>query len=213
MKRVDGLKNLFVKIVDFDKMVLVQRKNLVRIFNERRGGHWRKKMIDIVVNGVGGSGKDTFISYCREYLKEKNVFSLNISSIDPFRDIPLAWGWNRVKDDNYRQALSYLKKAAECIDQYPLRYMLEQRTRVLVNDSVIFYHIREISSLEAFKKMVPNLITVFVENQKVDVPDCSSDKEALEYKDYDVIIYNNETIDELKFYAMKFVEDLLGGTI
>jgi len=35
----------------------------------------------IIINGTGGSGKDTFVNYCSEYIK-----TVNISSVDKVKE-------------------------------------------------------------------------------------------------------------------------------
>jgi hypothetical protein len=137
---------------------------------------------------------------------------MNCSSVDFLREIPKQWGWAGVKDDSYRQCLSYLKAAAESMNHYPTRYLLERRSAMPFN-SVNFYHIREPEQIELFRAELPNLYVVVVENNRVAVPECTSDKAVQEYKRYDAVIYNNGTMDELEQASIDFIDSLLKGEL
>ena len=68
----------------------------------------------IVINGTGGSGKDTFISYCENYTK---VF--NFSSIDIIKEIASTMGWNGGKTEKDRKFLADLKALATDYNDLP----------------------------------------------------------------------------------------------
>ena len=59
----------------------------------------------IVINGTGGSGKDTFVEYVSKYAK---VY--NFSSVDKVKEIAKLIGWTGTKTDKDRKFLSDLKK-------------------------------------------------------------------------------------------------------
>ena len=118
---------------------------------------------DILINGPAQSGKDTFIKIFEE--KNPNLKVANVSSIDPFRTIPISWGWNGVKDESYRKALYYLKKAAIVLNDYPVEFLLEVRGKYVATFEkyVIFYHIREPEEIKKLKEKLPFLQTIFLE--------------------------------------------------
>ena len=58
----------------------------------------------IVINGTGGSGKDTFVEYVSKYAK---VY--NFSSVDKVKEIAKLIGWTGTKTDKDRKFLSDLK--------------------------------------------------------------------------------------------------------
>lgn len=154
---------------------------------------------DVIINGVAQSGKDTFVSLFEDSFNDYfHIF--NISSIDPFRTIPYEWGWNGVKDDNYRAALSYLKKAATYIADYPIREMLDKRryfNRRNGKPNVFFYHIREPEEIEKFKRALDiDLLTVLVRREVRTIPEHSTDRLVFDYR-YDVVIENNSGKDKL----------------
>ena len=50
----------------------------------------------IIINGTGGSGKDTFVEYCSEFAKVTNI-----SSVDKVKEAAkILVGWNGEKDEN-----------------------------------------------------------------------------------------------------------------
>ena len=49
----------------------------------------------IIINGTGGSGKDTFVEYCSEFAKVTNI-----SSVDKVKEAAkILVGWNGEKDE------------------------------------------------------------------------------------------------------------------
>ena len=50
----------------------------------------------IIINGTGGSGKDTFVEFCAEFARVTNI-----SSVDPAKAAAkVLVGWEGEKDDN-----------------------------------------------------------------------------------------------------------------
>ena len=59
----------------------------------------------IIINGTGGSGKDTFVEFVSKYNKV-----LNFSSVDKVKEIAKLIGWTGAKEEKDRKFLSDLKK-------------------------------------------------------------------------------------------------------
>lgn len=59
----------------------------------------------VIINGTGGSGKDTFVQFCSKYNKV-----MNFSSIDKVKEIARLIGWDGKKTEKDRKFLSDLKK-------------------------------------------------------------------------------------------------------
>jgi len=51
-----------------------------------------KKQI-VVINGTGGSGKDTFVEFCSKYGKV-----MNFSSVDKVKEVARVIGWDGKKN-------------------------------------------------------------------------------------------------------------------
>ena len=60
----------------------------------------------IVINGVGGVGKDTLCDIASKYYKV-----MNVSSVDPIKDAARILGWDGAKEPKDRKFLSDLKKS------------------------------------------------------------------------------------------------------
>ena len=65
----------------------------------------------IIINGTGGSGKDTFVEFCSKYA---NVF--NFSSIDKVKEIAKIIGWTGSKSEKDRNAREDLVSSPCCKD-------------------------------------------------------------------------------------------------
>ncbi len=108
-----------------------------------------KKLI-IIINGRGGSGKDTF---CEAVGKRWSV--MNVSSITPIKELALLIGWDGEKDPRGRLLLSRLKEAMTDYSDLPNRYLLKEYENFLSGDScVMFVHIREQSEMDRFRQGV-----------------------------------------------------------
>ena len=52
----------------------------------------------IVINGTGGSGKDTFVEFCSEFIK-----IINISSVDKVKEAPI---WRGLQNPSSEQFIT-----------------------------------------------------------------------------------------------------------
>ena len=61
----------------------------------------------IAINGSNGSGKDTFVEFCLDYIHSAydNIEVHNISTIDPVKNVAKVFGWDGVKDNKSRTFL------------------------------------------------------------------------------------------------------------
>jgi len=65
-----------------------------------------QEFIVVIINGVGESGKDTFVNLCAEHA---TVF--NLSTVDKVKDVATLFGWQGDKTPEDRKLLSDLKDA------------------------------------------------------------------------------------------------------
>ena len=108
-----------------------------------------KKMV-IVINGKGGVGKDTLVCALASYYS-----LMNISAIDPIKEIASKYGWNGEKDNKSRKFLSDLKRAFSNYNNLPNNYLLEQYKIFCENDKeLLVVHIREPDQIKLFLKSV-----------------------------------------------------------
>lgn len=69
----------------------------------------------IVINGMGGVGKSTFVSLCHEI----DPMVIETSTVDFVKEIALQAGWDGIKDEAGRRFLSDLKDAMERYKDIP----------------------------------------------------------------------------------------------
>ena len=163
--------------------------------------------ITIVINGVGGCGKDTLVEILSSYKKVKNV-----SSITPVKEIASYCGWNGEKTNEARKFLSDLKKILTEYNEYPLRYLLAEQEEFLASDEeFMFVHIREPHEIEKFKKASKTsktyalLVKPRAELQNK-VYGNKSDDEVEKYN-YDFVFSNDKPLEIIQKEWIDFVEN------
>ena len=163
---------------------------------------------DIIINGIAQAGKDTFIEQFRQSNPDAYIF--NLSSIDPFRKMPEAFGWKGGKDNNYRMCLHLLKQASKYINNYPTRDLLSRRNTAIASnesekkDLYIFYHIREPNEIEELLIKLPEAITLIIRgDERIENACPPSDIGVLEYE-YDLQVFNRFNLENLRKEAELF---------
>lgn len=158
----------------------------------------------IIINGTGGAGKDTFVSFCSEV-----TGVLNVSTVDKVKEAAnILVGWNGEKDEVSRKLLVDLKQLSIAYNDAPTKYIckMAEEFKDSSND-LMFVHIREAEEIEKAKKLL-KAKTLLITNPRVKlITSNDSDGKVNEYK-YDYYIINNGTLEDLKNKASKFVEEL-----
>lgn len=155
----------------------------------------------IIINGTGGSGKDTFVNFCSDFA---NV--TNISSVDKVKEAAqILVGWNGEKDEKSRKLLVDLKQLSINYNDSPTKYIAEQYKIFKENSSeILFIHIREIEEIKKIKTLL-NAKTLLVKNPRVPlITSNNSDGNVYKYT-YDYILENDGTLEELKQKAKEFI--------
>ena len=158
----------------------------------------------IIINGTGGAGKDTFVSFCSEIEKV-----LNISTVDKVKEAAaILVGWNGEKDEVSRKLLVDLKQLSIAYNDAPTKYICSMSEKFKgSDDNIMFIHIREAEEIEKAKKLL-NAKTLLITNPRVQlITSNDSDGKVNEYK-YDYYIENDGTLEDLKEKAKNFVEGL-----
>lgn len=159
----------------------------------------------IIINGTGGAGKDTFVSFCAEVEKV-----LNVSTVDKVKEAAkVLVGWNGEKDEISRKLLVDLKQLSIAYNDAPTKYICEMAEKFKNSeDNLMFVHIREADEIEKAKKLL-GAKTLLISNPRVQlITSNNSDGKVNEYK-YDYYIENDGTLDDLKEKAKEFVKELL----
>lgn len=179
---------------------------------------WREAVgepIVVIINGVGGSGKDTFVQLVKDKLKKienpspfanDNVSIVeNISTVDRVKTAARFLGCDVYeKDDKCREFLSKLKTLAS--EYYDSPY---QNCRKIIYNGmfkVCFVHCREPEEIQRFVDEF-GAITVLVRRPNIHTPDNSSDMGVENYK-YDYYVDNDGDYFDLSRKAVKFIQDI-----
>lgn len=161
-----------------------------------------KKTI-IVINGKGGCGKDTLISYAKKH----RDFLLNVSSIEPIKALAEQYGYDdKYKTDSHRRALSLLKEALNLLEEdFTTKYLLG-KCKFFVAEyagDLMFVHIREPEEMDKFingvKRLrangwaIDNIYTLLIKRQDTDEKTYGnkSDDEVENYE-YDYTFINKD---------------------
>lgn len=158
----------------------------------------------IVINGTGGSGKDTFVEFCSEFIK-----IINISSVDKVKEAAkILVGWDGSKDEISRKLLVDLKQLSIEYNDYPTIYIQEQYDNFIKsNFNILFIHIREINEIKKIKDLL-KAKTLLIRNPRVSlITSNNSDKNVYNYT-YDYIIENDGTLDDLRKKAKDFIMNI-----
>jgi len=147
-----------------------------------------------VINGRGGTGKDTFIEYVEDYFWDYKI--TNVSSIDPIKEIARNNGWDGVKNKKSRKMLSDLKKVFIEYNNLPTMYL----SKYMFNEGIVFLHIREPEEIEKIIKINPFIRTLLIDRD-IDMLGNDADDLVYDYQ-YDFIIDNNGTLNDLKDAAV-----------
>ena len=155
----------------------------------------------VIINGIGGSGKDTFVELCSKHTKVTNI-----SSVDKVKEAAkVLVNWNGKKDEKSRKLLVDLKRLSIEYNDYPTVYIQEEYNKFLKNDStILFIHIRESDEIEKIKNKL-NAETLLIVNSRIPrITSNTSDANVNNYT-YDYIIENEGTIKELENKAIEFI--------
>ena len=162
----------------------------------------------VVINGKGGTGKDTLCNSMEEKYK-----IMNISAIEPIKDIARQHGWNGEKDDKSRRFLAELKRAFVNYNDLPTAYLKNKTDEFMEGDAeILFVHIREADQIEQYKQAIsPNkCITLLVKRDAVDnrpLYGNSADDDVNNYE-YDFSFENNLPIAESTAEFCRFLENI-----
>ena len=157
----------------------------------------------VIINGTGGSGKDTFVEFCQKYGKVKNF-----SSIDKVKEIAKQIGWTGTKTEKDRKFLSDLKRLTTEYNDMAFNSISEAVDKFKSSeDDVMFIHIREpeeiLRAAKAFNAKTLLIKRVGLENISSNYSDAN-----VENYDYDYVI-ENDTLENLENSAMEFIHKIV----
>lgn len=156
----------------------------------------------ILINGKAGVGKDTFVNFCKDYVKKyyenTKVFNRHRSEL---AKIALEYlGWTGEKTKEIREVLSELTDIAENYgrnNEYLNDYIELLKKKDGLN--IVFYHNRDPVSIELLKQKYKGDMFVFSLLLKRNTTDLESDEWGIENYDYDITIKTKTLADSRKF--------------
>lgn len=173
----------------------------------------------VIINGVGGAGKDQFVKFCQDILNGEDEVShcLNVSTVDYVKEIAGYCGWNGEKDPASRKFLSDLKKAMTEWRDLPFMDVKGQLNRFSqickwsgVEDAVAFVHCREPEEIARLVGEL-NATTLLIRRKSAEsvkqIND--ADNNVLNY-DYDYTINNDSSLASFHAEAAIYLKEYLG---
>lgn len=154
-----------------------------------------------IINGNACSGKDTFVSLVSKYEP-----TINFSSVDKVKEIARIIGWDGKKTEKDRKFLSDLKILCTEYNDMPFNSMKNKVEEFLNSNyyKFLFLHIREPLDIERAKKEF-NARTILIKRDSIKhITSNMADANVFNY-DYDIVIENNGTIEELDEKALRLV--------
>lgn len=156
------------------------------------------KPLVYIINGVGGSGKSTFVSI----LSELNPSIKEISTVDKVKEVAKLAGWDGEKDGKGRRFLADIKDAMDAYGK------LSQKNvdKVIEEDPyhIYFVNARSNYDIDYFKQRW-NAKTILVERPGSPIFFSNhADAGVMDYN-YDIVIYNGGNLESLRHQAIQFL--------
>lgn len=168
-----------------------------------------------VINGQNHAGKNSFAGFVCDMLKANHGWYVyEMSSVDKVKEAARLLGWDGVKDETGRLFLSNLKDMSTKFYNGPMMYMRKkiQDFRALYGGGFIISHIREPDEVGAFVREFPKAKTILVKRDGIIAANNHADQNVENYT-YDITVYNNEGLPELRDKARLFSEQLAKGEL
>lgn len=163
----------------------------------------------IVVNGKGGSGKDTLENYFTEFAEMCKNKVNKTSMVEGVKDIAKICGWTGGKDDKDRKFLSDLKDLLEDYSDLPFEDVLNKILRSeRDNYDYIFIDAREPKDIDRIKEIGLNCYTVLITREETNREyNNHADDGVFDYN-YNFKIENNGSLEDLRTKARELFEEI-----
>lgn len=177
----------------------------------------------IIINGTGGSGKDTFVKFCQEI----NDKVINLSTIDTVKSIAKKMGWKGGKSEKDRKFLSDLKDLWSEYENGPfndVKYKIESifemkssifRVKNMKNGEkypekpqkmVFFVHCREAEEIQKFVDFYGEECETLLIKRENQVTKGNHADENVENYDYDTVFeFKEDSLGDMKRVAKEFM--------
>jgi len=164
-----------------------------------------------IINGSGRVGKSTFCNLIRDYSGHDTYI---ISSVDDIKEKAKLMGWDGIsKTEKDRKFLADLKNLCTWYNDAPYDYIRQQIMyfEATPKSELMFIHIREPKEIEKIKQKYPYIKTILITNKNVPhITSNEADAGVFDYQ-YDFVIQNDGSLDELKDKALELLKEFEGG--
>lgn len=166
-----------------------------------------------IINGSGAVGKDTFVELVsielNDILKKFHTV-INFSSIDKVKEIAKEIGWNGKKSEKDRKFLSDLKVLTSEYCDMPFNSMKNKVAEFIEDEEsrFLFLHIREPEEITRAVKEFDAKTILIVRDTVKHIVSNMADENVFNYN-YDFIIDNSGTKEELNCKAKNFVQEVI----
>jgi len=165
----------------------------------------------ICVTGYAGAGKDTFIDYLINLLKEgRGIYSEKFSIIDPVKSIAKQFGYLEENKNDWRDFLAGLKVLLDNKLDFSHQKIKEKYEQMInyFNFSYLFIICRSKEDVLRIKKDYKSVVVLYISKNEVeDLFTNDADLNADECRNIcDFMIYNNGTKEHLKQTAYNFID-------
>ena len=166
-----------------------------------------KLMKVYIINGFGGSGKDTFENMVKQSSKTEGYKTSMVEIVKHYAE---QMGWEGSKEDKDRKFLSDLKDALEEWADIPFAYVISrvQLFEELNNCGYCFVDAREPKDINRLKEELSkdfNVKTILVDRNISREYGNRADDGVMNYQ-YDTTIMNPGSLEDLNKCAIAFVE-------
>lgn len=159
-----------------------------------------------ILNGTGGSGKDTFVDFVSKYI-ETHKYSI----VDLPKEAAKILGWDGGKTEKDRKFLSDIVDIATEYNDSPfsdVESVVTDFKHNLIEADVLFIDIRDPKDITRAVKTF-GAETILIENPDVrKIESNHADANVKDY-DYDYIIKNDGTLEQLDIVAKRFVINVI----
>ena len=169
-----------------------------------------KKQV-FILNGSGGTGKDTFVDLVSIV---SGLKATQCSSVDKVKTIAREIGWDGTKNEKARKFLSDLKILCTDFCDMPFKNLVTEYEyfQSEYNHEILFMHIREPDEI-ARAACVFGAKTILIKRDSTPrINSNPADANVENYK-YDITIYNNGDISGLRDKAVRFYADFQQGAL
>lgn len=153
----------------------------------------------IILNGCGGTGKNTFVDLCKIF----NPKVMHTSMIDYTKKIARELGWDGEKTEKDRKFLSNLK---DTIDEYnDLSFKYVDKYIMSCKNKIVFIDAREPKDIDRLANKYNALKVLVINNNIPHISSNHADNEVFETQ-YDIVIDNSDSLDRLRESAEIFMK-------